>query len=34
MVDGEAASPQRTDHKTLNFLADLEAALALLCVPI
>lgn len=34
VVDGEAHLPQRTDHKTLNFLADIEAALSQLGVPI
>lgn len=34
VVDGEAHLPQRTDHKTLNFLADIEAALSLLGMPI
>ena len=34
MVDGEASFPQRTDHNTLNFLTDLEAALAVLTRPI
>ena len=34
MVDGVAPLPKRTDHNTLNFLADLESALALLGVPI
>jgi hypothetical protein len=34
MVDGEAAFPQRTNHNALNFLADVEAALALLTGPV
>ena len=34
MVDGEASFPQRIDHEMLNFLADLEAALAILTGPI
>ena len=34
MVDGEASLPQRIDHEMLNFLADLEAALAILTGPI
>lgn len=34
MGAGEAAAPQRFHHETLNFLADVEAALAVLGVPV